>query len=293
MSFVSNWVLSNIVSALAEYVQQLLNAFGDVIDNIFVIVTEFNNSITENITDFTIPFAIALICFFAAQQYFSVYTLETSGDPDADPLDIIVRAAEAIAIAVSTDTIFTYFLKFSDSFVSDLQQMSLDVSPGESASVVDVLTDMLSAPLNLKAFPVVVITLAIGMTIALLVFTVMAGIRGAELTLFRLLFPIFAVDFLTTNRERWNSFFTSYIVTWLAYGIQIICFKMFSLTIVTFTTCAATEFWKIACITTGWMVLMIRSPRWLDKFVYSSGISNGIRGGMRSGVYMAGMFRRR
>ena len=115
--------------------------------------------------------------------------------------------------------------------------------------------------------------------IGFIIFCVVAGVRGAELTLMKLLLPLFAVDLLTTNRERWNNFFTTYMITFFSYSLQLICFKMCSMT---FMAINYDGDYSIRFVTVlGWLILMIRAPRWLEKFAYSSGIGNAAASTMR------------
>ena len=288
MDIIKSWVLQNILSGCAELLQQFLTAFGAIFDNIFVVVAEFNKDIASGVTNFTLPFSIAFIVFLTTQHYFTVYVLETDGDPDADPLDIFLRAAQAIAIAVCGDWIFDFFLQFSSSFTFDLQSNALNTGEQEISNT---LTELLSIPSNFQSIPAVIIIIAIGVTVAIIVFGISAGIRGAELILFKMLFPLFACDLLTTSRERWNGFFTSYMVTWLAYGLQLVSFNMFASTLTVFITSDVTDFWKLFAITIGWLILMLRAPRWLEKFTYTSGLASGVHGAGRSLMYM-GMKRR-
>lgn len=283
MDVIKNWVLQNILSGCAELLQQFLVAFGSIFDNIFVAVAEFNEGIARDVTDFTLPFSIAFIIFLTLKQYFSVYVLETDGDPDADPLDVLFRASQAIAVAVCCDWFFDFFLDFSSSFVNDLQSNALSSTGGE---VSDTLNELLSIPANFKSIPAVIIIIAIGVTVAIIIFGISAGIRGAELILFKMLFPLFACDLLTTSRERWNGFFTSYLVTWLAYGLQLVSFNMFASTLTNFVTSDVTDFWKLFAIMIGWLVLMLRAPRWLEKFAYSSGIASGLSGAGRNVMHI-------
>lgn len=288
MDIIKSWVLQNILSGCAELLQQFLTVFGAIFDNIFVVVAEFNKDIASGVTDFTLPFSIAFIVFLTIKQYFTVYVLETDGDPDADPLDIFLRAAQAIAVAVCCDWIFDFFLQFSSPFTFDLQSNALNTGGQE---VSDTLTELLSIPANFQSIPAVIIIIAIGVTVAIIIFGISAGIRGAELILFKMLFPLFACDLLTTSRERWNGFFTSYMVTWLAYGLQLVSFNMFASTLTVFITADTTDFWKLFAIMVGWLLLMLRAPKWLEKFTYTSGLASGVHGAGRSLMYM-GMKRR-
>lgn len=286
MDIIKNWILKNVLGACAEFFQQVLSAFGDAIDGVFVKVAEVNYKMTDGITNFTLAFSLFFIIALALKQYFSVYVMETEGDPDADPLDIFVRASQAVAFAVCSDSIFDFFMDFSSVFVQDATAFTANNLP-DGASTVTIssnLNQLLSVPTDLIGIPAVVILVAISMIIAIVIVVIMAGIRGAELMLFRMLFPLFAADLVTTQRERWNGFFTSYVVTWLSYGIQIMCYKMFAITLSSFIAVDVSAFWTMFALCIGWLVLMLRAPRWLEKFAYSSGIANG----MKSSIYMVG-----
>lgn len=287
---ITNWVLQNILGGIAELFQQVLTALGSILDDIFIVVVEFNNSVTREITNFTLVFGVFLIIFFCLEQFFTIYGLETAGDPDGDPIDIFVRGSQAIAIAVSADFIFDFFMDFSSVFTKDMLSFFVD-NTQTSTGVMENLQSLLSVPSNFTAIPAVIIIIAVVFIIAVIVFSISAGIRGAELIFFKMLFPFFAADLVTTSRERWNAFFTSYVVTWLAYVLQIISFKMFGVTLTYFVTSSTDDFWKIFAITIGWIVLMLRAPKWLEKFTYSSGLSNGVRSG--ASTIMMGMRMRR
>lgn len=287
MDVIKNWILKNILGACAEFFRQVLSAFGDAIDGVFVKVAEVNHTMTAGITDFTLAFSIFFIIAISLKHYFSVYVMETEGDPDADPLDIFVRASQAVAVAVCSDSIFEIFMDFSSVFVKDATAFTANNLPEGVSTTNNISTSLdllLSVPNNLIGIPAVVILVTISMIIAIVIVVIMAGIRGAELMLFRMLFPLFAADLVTTQRERWNGFFTSYVVTWVSYGIQIMCYKMFAITLTSFIAVDMGSFWVMFALCMGWLVLMLRAPRWLEKFAYSSGIANG----MRSSIYMVG-----
>ena len=125
------------------------------------------------------------------------------------------------------------------------------------------------------------------MIVACIIFIFQAAKRGAELMLFQLLISIMAVDLLTTNKERWNSFFTELIITIFGYIIQLICFKIF---MVIFSGVVAVDdpvkAAKNVFLALAWLMLVISSPKWLQKFSYSSGVGNVAKGGLRNSTYL-------
>lgn len=100
----------------------------------------------------------------------------------------------------------------------------------------------------------------------------------------KILFPFMAVDLISQNRERWNAFLTSFMVTIFGYIPQLICFRV---------SCAqmmAPQ--KIQDIMIGFtmIILAIKTPKWLEKFCYKSGITQTASSGLRTMAFVAPRF---
>lgn len=261
----SNWLLNNSLSSLSELTSQFIDFFGEFVNTLFVEIVRLNNSWVGEAATFTTLFSCSFITLLAMKQYLTVYVLETEGDPDGDPLDIILRAAEAIAFACSGTAIFNVFMNFSQAFVSDF----LAGASPDSADV-KLNLNLLHQSVKTSAGLILVIIIVVG----LILFVITAGVRGAEMILMKILFPLFACDKVTTGRERWNQFFMSYATTWVSYGLQLFSFKMFCQALNQLA--AGGDFMGISTdliICLGWLVSMLRSPKWLQRFMYSSGVS--------------------
>lgn len=274
----TNWALNSFLSSTSEALSQFINYFGGILNNLFVIIADINNEWAGDIAKYTTALACLFIILLAVKQYFTVYVLETEGDPDSDPMDILLRASEAMAFACSGTAIFDVMMDFSKALVSEF----LFSSAPENADLVNILVGLHKSVTTAPGLLVLVI-----IVIGLILFSISAGIRGAELILMKALFPIFACDKITTNRERWNSFFTTYIITWVSYGLQLFSFKMFLYGVASMAADnGISNFTNMTWICIGWMVLMIRAPKWLQQFCYSSGVANGATGTTRSAAYM-------
>jgi hypothetical protein len=279
-----NWILKNWGEILTDLISGMMNFFDNLINNLFVYVADANlqNRLVTNAATYTTLLGIALITFFGIKQYFTTYVMETDGDPDADPLDILVRCSQAVAICCSNDFIFTYFLEFSKAFVTDLAG-----SPG-SIDIKVSITELVNNIINgMTTQGIIFATILLIMVIGLIVFCVIAGIRGAELSFMKILLPIMAVDLVTTNRERWNSFLASYIMIFLYYGIQLLSYRMFMFSLADVN---GTVLSKELIVALGWFVLMLRSPKWMEKFIYSSGLGRATGGALRTASFVLPKF---
>lgn len=267
------WIADGISGLINDIMTDILNFLGDMVGNIFNEVAEktLENDNIINASNFTLTVGIALIIMFASWKYFSTYVIEDSGDPDSDPLDIAVRASQAIAIATCNNEIFNWFMDFSKQFAKELSE-----STGESQFSVT-MSSLLAAITGNLGFGTLIFLLTI--LIGVIIFTVLAAIRGAELGIMKILLPIFAFDLVNTTRERWNMFFTTYVITFTSYSIQLFAWRMFMINLI---AVQGQIFSYDHLYTLGWMILMIRAPKWLEKFTYTTGIGSGATGAAKN-----------
>lgn len=269
-----NFITKNLVNFALDTINGVLDFFGSIINTIFYeIVNLNNNGIANSATVYTTALGVALVIFMGIKQYFDVYVMQTDGDPDEDPIEMIYRTTQSIAMIACNGWIFYELLSLSMNFADDLAGSvgSIDFT-GKTRELVNVVVSSMTVGSSIFAWILLL------MVIAVIVFLVVASIRGAELILMKILFPVFAVDLLTTNRERWNTFLTSYLITFFSYGIQLFCFKMFQAQFINVTIDGPMNL----LVTIGWLYLMIRSPKWLEKFCYHTGLSKATGSGVRN-----------
>lgn len=281
------WVYKNVVgSFFSDLVNGLLDVFGEIITSMFEKVADINltNSMVVNANRFTTVFAIALVTFMAAKSYFATYVLETEGDPESSALDILTRAAQATAIISCNAWIGNTFLAFSKAFTLDM------VSSADIDITVTLKDMMATAAVGTSLSSGIFIILILVIVIALILFACQAAIRGAELSLMKIVLPIFAVDLVSVSRERWNAFFTSYAITFVGYSLQLLCFRCFAGSL---AAMSVDVFDVEGVVAMGWLVLMLRAPKWLEKYCYTSGIGRGIGSGGRTAGQMAMMMMRK
>ena len=93
----------------------------------------------------------------------------------------------------------------------------------------------------------------------------------------KLFMPIFAIDLLTSSRERWNNFFMGYMLAFFTYAIQIL---FYTVAMKTYVSASFSNRMNLvaACI---WMIIAIRAPQFLEKYLYKSGVSSAASSGIR------------
>lgn len=276
---VINWLYQNAIELAGNFMIGLTNLVGTSINNIFFDIVELNNEspYVSNAMTFTMLFSTTLLGFMAAKQVLDVYILEVNGDSDESPLNLLVRVSQALAVAMSSSWIFDTLLSFCKKFSKDLITSSetVDVSVSLNTSIVNASSDITLASGGIIVFMALLF-------VGYIVFTLVAAIRGGEVILMKILCPIFAVDLVTTSREKWNAFFSGYLSAFLFYSVQVFCFTM-SLKYISFTTSGNIDN-IVRC--GAWLILAIKSPKILEKYAHTSGVSRAASSGMRLAAQM-------
>lgn len=215
--------------------------------------------------------SMSLIVLFCVKQYFDTYVMETSGDPEADPLDILVRGSRAAAIAASTTWFFYTFMNFCSAFAEKIL-----TNNGEPEFILgfNQALDGLMANITVKGFIWLLFLLAV--LIGIIVFYIIAALRAAELSLMFIIVPLFTTELCYTSHERFNGLLTNIVVTGMYFSFQLLLFNLFLNQLVDslFGITAASSMDSNTFITIGFLIATLRSPKWLDRFAYNSGVGD-------------------
>ena len=267
-----SWLLDLLADAISEFVNGLLDLIGGLIDNMFVAALNANQtSFITGLCNLTSALALALLGVAAVKRVFDVYIMQTKGDSDQNPVELLYRVSLVVAVIGSNGWLWTELKNFSLALSGDVRAEEAGVSIGHSLRSCISLAFSASSGAGsglLCAFALFIIFLII----LLVIFAVITAIKAAEVTLQRVLLPIFAVDLLTSEQEKWNSFLLSYVITFCSYAVQAACFKMAASSIAGL----AIDSMRYFVLAVGWIVLAIKSPDWLKKFTYSSGLGRVI-----------------
>lgn len=267
-----NWITKNISEFLIESANNFIEFVSDAINKMFdLAVDACNTSEVSQAVGVTTGVAMTLVIAMVLKQILTVYVLETDGDPDADPLQLLVKAAQAVALIACNGAVFDLMLQMSSAFASDVVG-SVNVS--EATGVVRfAIGNIVSGNIILPIFFMIIL-------IFLIILGIKAGLRGIELSLMKVAFPLFCIDLIGTNKERWNNFLAAYVVTFFGYVLQILCVRVFIRSFVGGETLTS------YAVALGWLFMAIKTPEWLQKFVYTTGIGRSITGAARMAPFM-------
>lgn len=218
-----SWITENIINFITDLVGGAIEFLGDIINNIFFTIVQYavESPYGINAQKVMVSMGFALLALNVVKIVTSGYLLETDYDPDAEPLDLVVRIAEATAVISCSGWIFDYVLQLSKDFASDLiDSTGVTGYSQQTKALLD--PSIYGGSLSLSTYVIFICLILI----AVIVFTVVSGLRGGELIAMKLFLPIFAIDLLSTNRERWNNFFLGYLMAFFTYAIQILFYTI-------------------------------------------------------------------
>lgn len=269
-----SWLFENVCDFISSAIGGTVDFFGELVNNIFYFIIDYgvNNAYVIGAQKLFITIALALIALVVLKIVTAGYLLETDYDSDADPFNLLVRIAETVAIITNSGWLFNFLLNASKDFTTDI--IGSVAETGYAGQTRSLLSVDLSGMANMLLPYLAMIAL---MLVAIIIFTVVAGLRGGELVFMNLLLPVFALDLLTSSRERWNNFIMGYFTAFFTYGIQIL---LYNVALKSYATASYSEpLYFITAVT--FLIMAIRSPKFLERYLYRSGVSTAATSGMR------------
>lgn len=247
--------LSNIASEMMKFV-------ADTMGNI----NEFSLSILD------LPFvssgiswckAISLIflIIFLLKEIFTTYMLYTSGDPDANPLDIAKRGALGVIFISCSDWMLKEFYTIGTKIAKDVGTFT-ETGTGSAETT---LTELLGGGS---------IAILLVLAILILVFCIFLqmSIRGAMLSLLAIMGPLVAVFSVSGDRALFNSWIKESIIVSITQAIQT--FLLLGAMSLLVQTDAITG----AIFLFGWVFAAFKTPSFLRQFMSSTGLGGSMRG---------------
>ncbi len=267
------WPFNKIQEWSEEVVTDAINGIINLVELMFA-ETSINDGLISQTFEATQKVALLLIILLSMKHILNTYILETDGDSDSDPMLVLVRNSRAMLVISAGALITNLAIKWSDSLCGFIT--------GASTYTADYGWLAFSLISNFVSKGWFMIGFAVVFVIFLLVYCFVAMIRAIELGVMKIILPIMACDLTTIRQDKWNNFFASFIVVTFGYIIQITLLKLAM-------TYALQGDMKSMAYSVGCLYFGIKTPDWLKKHAYSSGLKDTAR----SGMYMGMMIGRR
>ncbi len=229
-----------------------------------------SGSMVEVLFEIISGFGVSLIILKFLKKGFACYVMWTDGDPDSDPLHLVTRFIQAIAVTVCFPVLYEWLADI----VAGLTEELLTAIGGSTNYDWQAWVDGLSSAGIVTA----IFGLVFMISYFLLYFQFL--MRGLEIMILRIGLPIACVGLLDNDKGVFQSYMMKFFQAAFSVVIQISLCKLGVGMMMNMRM-----FWGIACI-----VLAIRTPRFLSEFMVPTG-SNGVVNNVYHSVRLAGMIK--
>jgi len=238
-------------------------------------LTSFGGNLTDVLFEVLLGFGVSLIILKFLKKGFECYVLWTDGDPDTEPISLVIRFIQAVAVAICFPTMYEWLAEITEELTNQL----LDAIGLSSNFNWMVWIDGLSS---------------IGLTTAIfgLIFVICYFMlffqflkRGLEIFILRLGVPLSCVGLLDNDKGVFRTYINKFFQTVLAVVIQIVLCKM-GVALMLNLGFNINMLWGISC-----MAMAIKTPEFLREFmVPATGGSGGmVVNNMYHSVRLVGM----
>lgn len=231
----------------------------------YMLATE-GGSMVDVLFEIVLGFGVSLIILVFLKKGFECYVMWTDGNPDIEPVNLIIRFMQAIVVAVSFPVLYSWLAEITENLTDELMEA---ISQSTNYSWQVWVNGITSLGLVTAIFGLIFV-----ICYFLLYFQFL--MRGLELMILRIGMPLACVGLLDNEKKLFSEYSKMFIKSMLTVMIQI-CLCKLGVGMMLNVGVNMNIFWGIAC-----MVLAIKTPAFIQQFLMSSG---GGAGGAINNVY--------
>lgn len=224
--------------------------------------TVSGTNIANTLFNILFGFGVSLIILKFLKKGFETYILWSDGDADEEPLSLLTNFFKALAVAVSFPTLYQWMAAIVEDMTNKLLAA---VGEATGYSWQAWVSGISSAGLVTGIFGLIFIICYFMLYFQFLM-------RGLEIFILRVGVPLACVGLLDNDKGVFKAYLTKFFQSMLAVVVQIVLSKLGVGLMLNMHV-----FWGVAC-----MVLAIRTPRFLQDFLITTG---GGGGGIINNVY--------
>jgi hypothetical protein len=219
-------------------------------------------NIADTLFNILFGFGVSLIILKFLKKGFETYVLWSDGDADEEPLSLLTNFFKALAVAISFPTLYQWMA----SIVEDMTNQLL--------TAVGVATDYGWQAWVEGISSMGIVTAIFGLIFIICYFMLYFQflMRGLEIFILRVGVPLACVGLLDNDKGVFKAYLNKFFQSMLSVVVQIVLAKLGVGLMLNMHV-----FWGVAC-----MVLAIRTPRFLQDFLITTG---GGGGGLVNNVY--------
>ncbi len=262
----------------ASIYDSIAKTFGNAIANIMSSSLDiFQLPFVQHVMDYAQTLAFTIIIAKTMYEAYQTYILYQLGDPDADVLGLLIRTVQAVATVACLPWVVNLVYTFGTKVAHDVANI------GTGGSQVADWNNILFSLEN-GSGEIAIILYCIMVLICFLVVAIQASIRGAEFAILAVIGPLMALNITVSNRSMWNAWLKQIITIALTQALQI-----FMIQGSFYFLAKVADGWTAMLILVGWLWVTLKTPKFVQQFLHSTGFTGSVSGATKQAGYMAMM----
>lgn len=230
-------------------------------------------SMVDVLFEILLGFGVSLIILKFLKKGFECYVMWTDGDPDSEPIQLIIRFVQAIAVAVCFPVMYGWLADITEKLTN---QLITAIGASTNYDWQAWVNGLSSAGLVTAIFGLVFV-------ICYFILYFQFLMRGVEIMILRIGLPLACTGLLDNDKGVFKTYLTKFFQSTVAVIVQISLCKL-GVGMMMNVGINLNVFWGIACL-----VLAIKTPRFLSEFMVPTGGGGGMVNNIYHSVRLVGM----
>lgn len=230
-------------------------------------------SMVDVLFEILLGFGVSLIILKFLKKGFECYVMWTDGDPDSEPIQLIIRFVQAIAVAVCFPVMYGWLADITEKLTN---QLITAIGASTNYDWQAWVNGLSSAGLVTAIFGLVFV-------ICYFILYFQFLMRGVEIMILRIGLPLACPGLLDNDKGVFKTYLTKFFQSTVAVMVQISLCKL-GVGMMMNVGINLNVFWGIACL-----VLAIKTPRFLSEFMVPTGGGGGMVNNIYHSVRLVGM----
>ena len=230
-------------------------------------------SMVDVLFEILLGFGVSLIILKFLKKGFECYVMWTDGDPDSEPIQLIIRFVQAIAVAVCFPVMYGWLADITEKLTN---QLITAIGASTNYDWQAWVNGLSSAGLVTAIFGLVFV-------ICYFILYFQFLMRGVEIMILRIGLPLACTGLLDNDKGVFKTYLTKFFQSTVAVMVQISLCKL-GVGMMMNVGINLNVFWGIACL-----VLAIKTPRFLSEFMVPTGGGGGMVNNIYHSVRLVGM----
>ena len=261
-------VLNGAIVYIDEMLQELVPMYADQ-----YMLAANGGSMVDVLFDIMLGFGISLIILKFLKKGFECYVMWTDGDPDSEPVGLVVRFMQAMVVAVCFPVMYGWMGEIAEDLIDQLMTAIGASTEYDWQTWVNGISTL---GLTTAIFGLIFIICYFMLYFQFLM-------RGLEIMILRIGMPMACVGLLDNDKGVFKTYINKFFQSTLAVVIQI-CLCKLGVGMMLNIGINMNVFWGLAC-----MVLAIKTPAFLRDFLIPTTGGGGAINNIYHSVRLVGM----